>query len=92
MHILHTVLYTFPNVLARRICLTIKRFFNAYLTSVLNDELRDVFWPMYSNNPCEEQNVIQMLNFSGLSVVYSLINLAPPPWPESDANTGIKSS
>ena len=28
MHILHTVLYTFPNVLARRICLTIKRFFS----------------------------------------------------------------
>ena len=28
MHILHTVLYTFPNMLARRICLTIKRFFN----------------------------------------------------------------
>ena len=27
MHILHTVLYTFPNVLARRICLTMKRFF-----------------------------------------------------------------
>ena len=24
MHILYTVLYTFPNVLARRICLTIK--------------------------------------------------------------------
>ena len=28
MHILHTVLYTFPNVLARRICLTIMRFFS----------------------------------------------------------------
>ena len=28
MHILHTVLYTFPNVLARRICLTMKRFFS----------------------------------------------------------------
>ena len=26
MHILHTVLYTFPNVPARRICLTIKSF------------------------------------------------------------------
>ena len=28
MHILHTVLYTFPNVLTRRICLTIEKFFN----------------------------------------------------------------
>ena len=28
MHILHTVLYTFSTVLARRICLTIKRFFS----------------------------------------------------------------
>ena len=28
MHILHTVLYTFPDVLARRICLTIKRLFS----------------------------------------------------------------
>ena len=27
MHILHTVLYTFPNVLVRRICITIKWFF-----------------------------------------------------------------
>ena len=27
MHILHTVLYTFPKVLTRRICLTIKCFF-----------------------------------------------------------------
>ena len=27
MHILHTTLYIFPNVLERRICLTIKRFF-----------------------------------------------------------------
>ena len=27
MNILHTVLYTFPKVLARRICLTIKSFF-----------------------------------------------------------------
>ena len=26
MHILHTVLHTFPDVLARRICLTIKSF------------------------------------------------------------------
>ena len=28
MHILYTVLYTFPKVLARRICLTIKSFFS----------------------------------------------------------------
>ena len=28
MHILHTVLYTFPKVLTRRICLTIKRLFS----------------------------------------------------------------
>ena len=28
MHFLHTVLYTFPNALARRICLTIKNFFS----------------------------------------------------------------
>ena len=28
MHILHTVLYTFLNVLTRRICLTIKSFFS----------------------------------------------------------------
>ena len=28
MHILHTVLYTFPEVLTRRICLTIKSFFS----------------------------------------------------------------
>ena len=28
MHILHTVLYTFPKVLTRRICLTIKSFFS----------------------------------------------------------------
>ena len=28
MHILHTVLYTFPDVVARRICLTIKRLFS----------------------------------------------------------------
>ena len=28
IHILHTVLYTFPYVLARRICLIIKRFFS----------------------------------------------------------------
>ena len=27
MHILHTVLYTFPEVLTRRICLLIKSFF-----------------------------------------------------------------
>ena len=27
-HILHTVLYTFPKVLTRRICLTIKSFFS----------------------------------------------------------------
>ena len=27
MYILHTVLFTFPKVLARRICLTIKRYF-----------------------------------------------------------------
>ena len=27
MHILHTVLYTFPKVLTRRICLTVKSFF-----------------------------------------------------------------
>ena len=26
MHILHTVLHTFPDVLARRICVTIKSF------------------------------------------------------------------
>ena len=38
MHILHTVLYTFPNVLARRICLTIKRFFSwlSFLAHDLN--------------------------------------------------------
>ena len=28
MHILHTVLYTFPKVLRRRICLTIRTFFS----------------------------------------------------------------
>ena len=28
VHILHTVLYTFPDVVARRICLTIKRLFS----------------------------------------------------------------
>ena len=28
MHILHTVLYTFPNVLAGRIRLTVERFFS----------------------------------------------------------------
>ena len=28
LHILHTVLYTFPKVLTRRICLTIKSFFS----------------------------------------------------------------
>ena len=28
MHILHTVLYTFPRMLTRRICLTIKNFFS----------------------------------------------------------------
>ena len=28
MYILHTVLYTFPDVVARRICLTIKRLFS----------------------------------------------------------------
>ena len=28
MHILHTVLYRFPKVLTRRICLTIKSFFS----------------------------------------------------------------
>ena len=28
MHILHTVLYTFPRVLTRRTCLTIKSFFS----------------------------------------------------------------
>ena len=28
MHILHTVLYMFPNFLTRRICLTIKSFFS----------------------------------------------------------------
>ena len=28
IHILHTVLYTFPKVLTRRICLTIKSFFS----------------------------------------------------------------
>ena len=28
MYILHTALYTFPKVLTRRICLTIKSFFN----------------------------------------------------------------
>ena len=28
MHILHTVLYTFPKVLTRRICLTIKSFYS----------------------------------------------------------------
>ena len=28
MHILHTVLYTFPNLLTGRICLTIKSFFS----------------------------------------------------------------
>ena len=28
MHILHTVLYTIPKVLTRRICLTIKSFFS----------------------------------------------------------------
>ena len=28
MHILHTVLYTFPDVVARRICFTIKRLFS----------------------------------------------------------------
>ena len=27
MYILHTVLYTFPKVLTRRICLTIKNYF-----------------------------------------------------------------
>ena len=27
MHILHTVIYPFPKVLTRRICLTIKNFF-----------------------------------------------------------------
>ena len=31
MHILHTVLYTFPNVLARRICFTIMMFFSELL-------------------------------------------------------------
>ena len=29
-HILHTVLYTFPKVLTRRICLIIKNFFNLW--------------------------------------------------------------
>ena len=28
MHILHTVLYTFPEVLSRRICLTVRSFFS----------------------------------------------------------------
>ena len=35
MPILHTILYTFPNVLARRICLTIKRFFSYVVSSFL---------------------------------------------------------
>ena len=30
MHILHTVLYTFPKVLKKRICLTIKSFFTCW--------------------------------------------------------------
>ena len=28
MHILHTVLYTFPKEVTRRVCLTIKNFFS----------------------------------------------------------------
>ena len=35
MHILHTVLYTFPNVLARRICLTINRVLQLIIISLI---------------------------------------------------------
>ena len=35
MNILHTVLYTFPKVLARRICLTIKSFFFFVIISLI---------------------------------------------------------
>ena len=35
MPILHTILYTFPNVLVRRIYLTIKRFFSYVISSIL---------------------------------------------------------
>ena len=34
MHILHTVLYTFPKVLTRRICLTIKSYLKALMFDV----------------------------------------------------------
>ena len=36
LHILHTVLYTFPNVLTRRICLTIKSFFSWWSFSLFS--------------------------------------------------------
>ena len=35
MHILHTVLYTFPSILAGRICSTIKRFFSLIIISFI---------------------------------------------------------
>ena len=35
MHILHTVLYTFPKVLTRRICLTVKSFFYLVIISLI---------------------------------------------------------
>ena len=35
MHILHTVLYTFPRVLTWRICLTVKSFFYLVIISLI---------------------------------------------------------
>ena len=49
MHILQTVLYTFPKVLTRRICLSIKRFFGWW-------SLSSYFWPkcMIQRWSCEK--------------------------------------
>ena len=55
MHILHTVLYTFPKVLTRRICLTIKSFFS--LRSV---PLFAWFWCVIEGL-CNEKNTCQSL-------------------------------
>ena len=44
MHILHTVLFTFPNVLIRRICITIMSFFFSWLNVWIGGDLVGRIW------------------------------------------------
>ena len=81
-HVLHTVLFTFPMELTKRICLTIRRFLNWWLFSFIlmtfTFHSRVVLWgEIRSQFPLSPSKVLKDLTIIIISMTTG--NMWPPP-------------